>query len=240
MKESSKVMMGAALLLAITVAIVLTLLLLLLADLYCSLLLRTRHHHHDHHHPPPTPPTTAAHAPSLTTFYAQGVLRAPRSFLFPTTTPENHLHISTNHYSSALHSNHDPWLPQEAAASSLPSATTTASTTSQEHLIYICNPIYDGEEAIRMMSKEQDDTPFETPGTSPSRLEITSTLSTTPSSPATTPPLTPMKKLPAEGSSVSLRDARSICTTPSDSNTNNYGFHRHHLPRPALLLPGEN
>ncbi|XP_011093572.1 mucin-17 [Sesamum indicum] len=223
MKESSKVIMGAVLLLAITVAIVLTLVLLLLAELYCSLLLRRRHDHH----PKTAPPTaaeaaTAADAPSLSSFYAQGVLRAPRSFLFPTTIPENHLPVSTNHPSSALYSTHDPW-PAQEATSPPPSATTSAST-SQEHLIYICNPIYDGEEAIRMMSKEHDDTPFETPGTSPSRLEITSTLSSTPSSPATTPPLTPMKKLPAEGSSVSLRDARSICTTPSDSNTNNDGI----------------
>ncbi|KAK4415512.1 hypothetical protein Salat_2658600 [Sesamum alatum] len=224
MKESSKAIMGAALLMAITLSIVLTLLLLLLAELYCSLLLRRRRRHDDHHPKTADLPTpvaaTSADGSSLSSFYAQGVLRAPRSFLFPTT--ENHLPISSTHHSSALYSTHNPWPAQEAASPPL------SATTSQEQLVYICNPIYDGEEAmIRVMSKEHDDTPFETPGTSPSRLEIMSTLSSTPSSPttATTPPLTPMKKLPAEGSSVSLRDARSICTTPSESNnTNNDGI----------------
>ncbi|KAI3443815.1 hypothetical protein Pfo_000480 [Paulownia fortunei] len=233
MKGTSKVIMGATVGMVVTLAIVLALVLVLLAELYCSLLLRRRHHPKrastatavsnddpDHPHQP--------NAPSLCSFYAQGVLRAPRSFLFP--APENldlekqpHLPISTIHHSSAPSSSY-PWPVQEASP---PPSAINSPGTRKEQLIYICNPIYD-DEAIRIISKV--DTPFETPGTSPSRLETAGcspssnkTLSS-PSSPPTTPPLTPMKKLPAEGPSVSLRDARSICTTGSDSNSNNDGI----------------
>lgn len=91
--------------------------------------------------------------------------------------------------------------------------------------MYISNPIYDND-ASRVSGVN---TPFETPDSSPSRLEMAGSSSgedeiaqPSPSSPSSplTPPLTPMKKLPAEASSISLRNARSLGTSVSDSNSN--------------------
>lgn len=66
----------------VVVAMALSLVLVVLAELYCTLLLRQRRR--------PNPPPTASNAsprhpisaPSLRSFYAQGVIRTPRSFLF--------------------------------------------------------------------------------------------------------------------------------------------------------------
>ncbi|KAK3041672.1 hypothetical protein RJ639_001482, partial [Escallonia herrerae] len=96
----------------------------------------------------------------------------------------------------------------------------------REHLVYISNPIYDNEDG----RPSRAETPFETPDTSPSRLETggssgdedrDQSIPSSPPSLPTTPPLTPMKKLPTEACSVSLRDARSLGTSGSDSNSNN-------------------
>ncbi|PIN10764.1 hypothetical protein CDL12_16641 [Handroanthus impetiginosus] len=223
---TSKVILGATLAMFVTLAVVLSLVLVLLAELYCSLFFRRRQaksstttatvndDSENTHQPNSTP--------SLCNFYSQGVLRAPRSFLFPASATmdlekqQPHLHIP-NHNSSAPSSSY-PWPIQESS----PPSANTSGRTSTEQLIYICNPIYDNEANIRIISKI--DTPFETPGSSPSRLETGEGSSTPPSSPTTTPPLTPMKKLPEQGTSVSLRDARSICPTGSDSNSNNDGI----------------
>ncbi|KAJ6372253.1 hypothetical protein OIU76_026688 [Salix suchowensis] len=100
MKGSSKVIMGATLAMVVSLAIVLALVLVLLAELYCSLLLRRRQ--------PRTPSNTTSTSATITTtsttdsslsqspqpqnqspslplssYYAHGVLLAPRSFLFP-------------------------------------------------------------------------------------------------------------------------------------------------------------
>ncbi|KAG6587952.1 hypothetical protein SDJN03_16517, partial [Cucurbita argyrosperma subsp. sororia] len=101
-----------------------------------------------------------------------------------------------------------------------------SSSIGSDHFMYISNPIYDND-AIR---PSRGDTPFETPNSSPSRLEtcgsseedeiVASPPSTLRSLP-NTPPLTPMKKLPAEACSVTLRDATSLRNSGSDSNTNN-------------------
>ncbi|XP_060170604.1 uncharacterized protein LOC132601541, partial [Lycium barbarum] len=93
----------------------------------------------------------------------------------------------------------------------------------KKQLVYISNPIYDNE-ACR---PSRGDTPFETPDSSPSRLETilfsreddNGSGQSSSSSPSSFP-LTPMKKLPAEACSVSLRDARSLGTSGS-SNSNN-------------------
>ncbi|GMN50515.1 hypothetical protein TIFTF001_019676 [Ficus carica] len=98
----------------------------------------------------------------------------------------------------------------------------------KEQFVYISNPIY---ENMENRLGGVDTTPFETPDTSPSRLEMSGSGSGSGSGssgedeidqpPPLTPPLTPMKKLPAEGCSVSLRDARSLGTSGSESNSNN-------------------
>ncbi|KAA0046594.1 hypothetical protein IC582_004101 [Cucumis melo] len=102
-----------------------------------------------------------------------------------------------------------------------------SSSNGSDHFMYISNPIYDND-AIR--PSRGDNTPFETPSSSPSRLErcssseedeIVASPSSTIHSLPNTPPLTPMKKLPAEACSVTLRDARSLGNSGSDSNTHN-------------------
>ncbi|KAL3839869.1 hypothetical protein ACJIZ3_024460 [Penstemon smallii] len=223
--------MGATVLMVVILAIVLGLVLFLLAELYCSLLLGRRRSSRKK-------ATTATNnavenspqqpnAPSLLTFYSQGVLQAPRNFLFPTVSDTNKLVDLEKQFPQSSTPQFDPWPVEQLY---LPSAS-TSSRHDGEQLMYICNPIYDNE-AIRLVSNIADNTPFETPDTSPSRLETIGSSSTggtnsavsSPSSAAVviTPPLTPMKRLlvPAEASSICLRDARSLCTTGSDSISN--------------------
>lgn len=216
--KGNAVMMGATIVMVAAVAIVLSLVLLLLAELYCTLLLRKRRRN-----PNTTPSSTsipiattaaAAAAPSLCSFYAQGVIRAPRSFLFPTALPSENpnsekqliFHNNLRYSSSARIDHRDTASPDS----------TSTSGGGADQLIYICNPMYDGEEAKIIGNT---DSPFETPATSPSKLDIETGRSSSSggsSPPISTPQLTPMKKLPAEGASVPLN---SMCTTPSESNT---------------------
>ncbi|XP_051131905.1 uncharacterized protein LOC127251970 isoform X2 [Andrographis paniculata] len=214
---SSKVVMGAAMVIVVTLALVLALVLLLLAELYCSLFLRTRGNHRKRPNSasaadPEQLTARHPHAPSLCSFYYQGVLPAPRSFLFPAAAPEKQQPAGSPALSAIS-------APVEHLGS--PSSAGTA-TSSDGHPMYICNPIYDLHETLINGTTQipKADTPFETPGTSPSRLEEEDDDDSPGGSHSATPPLTPMKKLPAEGPSVSLRDAGSICTTGSDSNSN--------------------
>lgn len=269
MKGTSKVIMGATLVMVVSLAIVLGLILVLLAELYCSLLLCRRRQHKTNSNnsivntdlttaPATMEATTASTEPSshpqgppLGSFL--GVLRAPRSFLFPLISCKEeynaepkkqhcHLHqvldipnqeISNTSPSISFATSPQPTQQDPIQASTGPNSTVGAA---EDHLIYISNPIYDNE-ANRASSSTGANTPFETPDTSPSRLEMEGSSNSSsgddndevaqptpsgsgPSSP-TTPPLTPMKKLPKEACSVSLRDARSLGTSGSDSNTNN-------------------
>ncbi|XP_061993492.1 flocculation protein FLO11 [Rosa rugosa] len=272
MKGTSKVIMGATLVMVVSLAIVLGLILVLLAELYCSLLLRRRRQHKTDRNNSIVNTdlsTTAASATeaATTTTSAEpslqpqgpplgsflGVLRAPRSFLFPSckeeynAEPKKQQHCHLHHVLDIPNqeiSNESPSIslansPQPAQRDPVQAGTTpnTAAAAGEDHLVYISNPIYDNE-ANRASSSTttEANTPFETPDTSPSRLEMGGSTSSSgedndevaqptpsgsgPSSP-TTPPLTPMKKLPKEACSVSLRDARSLGTSGSDSNTNN-------------------
>lgn len=286
MKGSSKVIVGATLIMVVCLALVLGLVLVLLAELYCSLLLRRRQLRRTasssksnmatNSLPAATTTTTnqASHVynrqhqeehsvtPSLSSFYAHGVLHAPRSFLFPSVHVVNgkfdqDLEKQQQHSLRSLFGESQTHqLPSSSSSShefvghefSLPPSPTTftplaspplvhevplhcsgnevcGGSYTENNYIYICNPIYDndGNMPIRV------DTPFETPDSSPSRLEAMGSSGddddhdVSPSS--STPPLTPMKKLPAEGCSVSLRNARSLATSRSDSNNSNiYGI----------------
>lgn len=222
MKGTSKVIMGVTLLMVVTLAIILALVLVLLAELYCSLLLRRRRrlpvtttttnttsspqHNHQSH---------ATLPPPLSGFYSQGVIRAPRSFLFPSdsslkaTTDKEQIHQFIK--SQIQESNLAP------KPTSVPSSS-SANPIQRKEFVYISNPIYDNE--ANRGSKEG--TPFQTPDSSPSRLEMSGSSSSDEDIVAQiTPPLTPMKKLPEEACSVTLRDARSLGTSGSDSNSNN-------------------
>ncbi|XP_020233258.1 putative proline-rich receptor-like protein kinase PERK11 [Cajanus cajan] len=240
MKGTSKFIMGATLAMVVSLAIVLGLILVLLAELYCSLLLRRRKTNSNtntntipisttqttttissappSHTPPHSPP------PPLANIYSQGVLQAPRTFLFPSkdeqsTTPRG---IGLVTLSPS---------PLASFLARAPPQHTLQVSASEEHLVYISNPIYEEGKA------SEANTPFETPHTSPSRLERSGSSGDdddhdaeaealaslcgcahhSPPKVILTPPLTPIKKLPAEASSVSLRDATSL----SDSHSVN-------------------
>ncbi|KAL3535760.1 hypothetical protein ACH5RR_004221 [Cinchona calisaya] len=250
--------MGATLIMVVSIAIVLGLVLVLLAELYCSLLLRRRRQRSQAS--TSNIPNSSASAttndgspqhdqdisgtPSLSTFYAPGVLHAPRNFLFPTVHGNN-----SNEDLEKQHSQFSSPHPLQQQVFSLRSSPSFAPPklvhqvplhcssntyndevcggSNTESYIYICNPIYDNQTS----RPSRVDTPFETPDSSPSRLDTNGSSGeddndndnaqsniSSPSSHPRTPPLTPMKKLPAEACSVSLRDAGSLATSGSDSN----------------------
>ncbi|KAA8523107.1 hypothetical protein F0562_009530 [Nyssa sinensis] len=260
MKGTSKVIMGATLIMVVSLAIVLGLVLVLLAELYCSLLLRRRQLRTTSAAAAATTTTTdsssqpqqtqdqSATAPPFNNLYAQGVLQAPRSLLFPAVSnKEDKVDIGKQYSqfhqileSQAQDPNSTPH--QIGLVTPSPSSPSFIAVTSPQpiqnfslqvgntsndgvcggggaaacdglHFVCISNPIYDNE----FGRTSRADTPFETPDTSPSRLETGGSSGdddkdqSSPSSPSSlpiTPPLTPMKKLPAQACSVSLRDAR--------------------------------
>ncbi|KAL8265290.1 hypothetical protein R6Q59_023420 [Mikania micrantha] len=184
---SSNLMMGLTLVLVVCLAVVLGLVLVLLAEPYCSILIHRRH----------TITTGAADIgdeagytvnnppPSLTNLYTQSVLTAPRNIL----------------YSSI--SGKDVEKQQQVPPSS-------ENQENEQHMVYISNPMYNGDENERK-SRVVRNTPFETPDTSPSRLETEERSSsddddddddgrleeiTSAKLVVATLPLTPMKKLP--------------------------------------------
>ncbi|XP_002514319.2 uncharacterized protein LOC8284810 [Ricinus communis] len=276
MKEASKVIMGATLVMVVSLAIVLGLVLVLLAELYCTLLLRRRQLLITSSNPTTTTATATIisaspaanasspehslpqnHSASPHSYYAPGILQAPRSLFFPAASYKENKAAETKNQLSQLHHILDVHTqelntsPQRIGlVKTSPSSTSLATLPHQireipiqissanandkaciggvgESFVYISNPIYDND-ASRPSRVE---TPFETPDSSPSRLETGGSSSSSssgeeeiaqpsPSSPRSlplTPPLTPMKKLPAEACSVSLRDARSLGTSGSDS-----------------------
>ncbi|KAL6984808.1 hypothetical protein U1Q18_018189 [Sarracenia purpurea var. burkii] len=285
MKGSSKVIIGATLVMVVILAIILGLIVVLLAELYGSLLLRRRKLRittsktaggggnavaiDSSSQPPPLQDQSAVSQP-LRSFYAHGVLRAPRSFLFPSVHgEEDKVDMDEKQRSHLLHQlfqsdtqplpsatphrigvvSNSPHSPNSFLISVSCSPKYTEKVPVHgggsdsgggdggggdgEHFVYISNPIYDND-AGRPTSGIGTDTPFETPDTSPSRLETggssgdmskmeqySPSSSCSSSLPNLTPPLTPMKKLPAEACSVSLRDGRSLATSGSDSNSNN-------------------
>ncbi|GAB2292234.1 hypothetical protein Dimus_026483 [Dionaea muscipula] len=293
MKETSKVIMGATLVMVLSLAIVLSLVLVLLAELYCSLLLRRRRQLG-------TPKSSAAAAAaaetpvsqprdqtvlhsSLSSFISQGVLDAPRSFLFPKLPPSkreqqqlqlddlekqwsNFHHFltigSSPESNTSLHpSSLSSWPPpppsytpqrgKPGPSTAAPMAEDTlvcggggacdvvCHSGSKEQLVYISisNPIYDIDPVDPTIQMGFDTTPFQTPDTSPSRLEKEDGCSSGEQeivveelSPCVgpipqvllTPPLTPIKELPAEACSVALREAGSLATSGGTSESNSH------------------
>ncbi|KAK8660563.1 hypothetical protein V6N13_051485 [Hibiscus sabdariffa] len=202
--------MGATLVMAASLAIVICLILVLLVELYCSLLLR-RHQPKDSTATSstaitiPTNTRTAPFSPQdnqiqsispLISAYAQGVLHAPSNFLLPCKqnniqlTPLE-IHCQEPHQIGILH----PTSPSVYFATSPPG-------NGVENLVYISNPIYNDDAGIGR--------PETTPGTFPSSDDEA----------PPTPPLSPMKKLPAQACPVSLKDARCLGNSGSDSICN--------------------
>ncbi|XP_055802088.1 uncharacterized protein LOC129871222 [Solanum dulcamara] len=259
MKSStSKIIMAAILITVVILAIILGLLIVFLVEFFCSFLLHRRQRSKmpinfeiasttqsspqycqrskgvtnftttSITQPPPPPPpesqqehSSIAPITTLNSFYAQlGVLHAPRNYLFPKISTKDH------HNFDALEivQNNMPYPKLVHEVQSLQCSNSSTSTM-EEQFVYISNPIFDNEKI------GLDHTPFETPNSSPSCLEIIiasssedeegncgiSSSSSTPSSVL----LTPMKKLPAKACSISLRDTTSLGTSRSDSNSNN-------------------
>lgn len=255
MKGASKVMMVAALVMVASLAIVLGLVLVLVAELYCSGLF-SRRKGLKITTSTGTANSTAddssqqSHNPSfiasLSSFHAQGVLKAPRNLLFPAVSSKDKVDIenqlsqaptqaSESHTQKPFPTSRqfksfyaEPLSPPASFQPVLkvPNHNSGASTSKngglsdcEKNLVYISNPVYDN--AVNQTSIV--DTPFGTPDSSPSRLEISGSSSEDDDGGTTfliTPPLTPMKKLPVEACSVPLRDARSLGTTASYSNSN--------------------
>ncbi|XP_050217063.1 uncharacterized protein LOC126667950 [Mercurialis annua] len=234
MKGASKVIMGATLVMVVSLAIVLGLVLVLLAELYCTLLLRRRRLRVTSSDPTtttviPASPLTNISSPetlqsqnnlgSPRSYYAPGVLQAPRSLFFPAVSQKENKSLDVHTQEESNTSS----CPIREIAIQISSSDANNERKScighAESLVYISNPVYDND-ANRVSRVE---TPFETPDSSPSRLERgrSSSSSCSESIPAVTPPLSPMKKLPAEACSVSLRDVRSLGTSGSDSVSNN-------------------
>ncbi|KAE8666858.1 hypothetical protein F3Y22_tig00112488pilonHSYRG00018 [Hibiscus syriacus] len=181
--------------------------------LYCSLLLRSRsqlkHPTADTATSPATPTVTESTTSPLSRFYAQGVLHAPMDFLFPATAitrPESvqkdNKFASLRHVVE-LHGGESNTRPHRIGIlyPTSPSSSFAASPNNAEELVYISNPMYVNDAA--------PDTPFETLDTSPSRLENGGSSGDEEkgcfgicSPPPITPPLSPMKKLPAQACSI--------------------------------------
>lgn len=245
MKGSSRGVMGETLAMVVSLVLVLGLILVLLAELYCSFFLNRRRLRITSSTtavaataaspPQPSQPLHQSTIPFGALLYSQEALHhSHRSFLFPSVPTKddddkqelkNHFHSHTLQIQlEPSTTNTNPPRPpfklhpiQELPLQASPSA------SDQENHVYISNPIFDNDES------SPEGTAFETPGSSPSQLEMegssggddngspSSRSQETPS----TPPLTPMKKLPAEACSVSLSAARLMGSSGSDSNSNN-------------------
>ncbi|XP_068341785.1 probable endo-1,3(4)-beta-glucanase An02g00850 [Pyrus communis] len=234
--------MGDTLVMVVTLTIVLGLILVLLAELYCSLLLRRRQHKTNSYANIVADSAAAPHlpsaqqsqdhltGPSLGSFL--GILCAPTSFLsLPVSSSEEYCAVTKKQHSQPppndkISPSHGANYNEKAGGGS-----SGCGGGAAEHFVYISSPIYDNETIGRASGTN---TPFQTPDMSPSRMEMGGSSSSSsgdeevaqptpsgPSNPITTPPLTPLKKHPAEACSVSLRDARSLGTSGSDSNSNN-------------------
>ncbi|CAO2841508.1 unnamed protein product [Amaranthus hypochondriacus] len=179
MKGSSKVTMGATMAILIILAIVMFLVFVLLAELYCSILLRRRKLNVKN---PQQPQNQNQLIPSsLSSFYAQGVLEAPRNFLFPKLHCKREIEERPKH--GKLHQFLRIQSPQLLGlTSSLSSSTLQIQQPNPKpeidieiemegrNLMYISNPMYDNEVGEKS-NVGLGATPFETPDSSPSQLD---------------------------------------------------------------------
>ncbi|XP_026411061.1 uncharacterized protein LOC113306325 [Papaver somniferum] len=251
--------MGATLILVVSLAIVLALILVLLAELYCFLLFRKRRYRTNTATtatttPAATSPQASLHSSTtsvqLSNVYAHGVFLAPRNILYPSIVHKQEEEIYPNNTPSPFSSltaspatmqqiHHQEVAESEITDVRVNIGSSVCGSAADKHLVYISNPIYDNELSYKHSGVGgggggesaicSNATPFETPESSPSHLEMDweaeedrrneEGLSPNSSLETMTPPLTPMKKLlPMEACSsvsVSLRDARSIDTSGS-------------------------
>ncbi|CAH1449018.1 unnamed protein product [Lactuca virosa] len=212
MMGASNLMMGLTLVLVVCLAVVLGLVLVLLAELYCSILLRRRQLQQtttaapltivDNNNNSSSPPPPSSALPSLSDIYSQGVLAAPRSILYPSLAGDDiEKQQQLPQPLENQENNQDGYIRKGCSGNS---------GRIEKDLVYISNPMFDDENGRR---SKAGNTPFETPDTSPSRLESEGSSGDDERDEITslkvvvTPPITPMKKLPAEVKSVaSVKD----------------------------------
>ncbi|XP_057538060.1 uncharacterized protein LOC130815588 [Amaranthus tricolor] len=231
--------MGATMAILIILAIVMCLVFVLLAELYCSILLRRRKLNDKNPDQsmvanprnPQQPQNQNQLIPSpLSSFYAQGVLDAPRNFLFPKLPINTEIDERPKH--GKLHQFLRVQSPQllGLASSSLSSSTLQMQQPNSKpeinievefegkNLMYISNPIYDNEVS------GVGATPFETSDSlPPSQLDRNEEKKENEKEMKWSPcslPLSPMKEVPAKADeSVCLRDAGCLGSSCSESNT---------------------
>ncbi|KAL1194488.1 hypothetical protein V5N11_010395 [Cardamine amara subsp. amara] len=216
MNSSSKVIMAATMVMVVSLIMVLSLVLVLLAELYCSFLLRRRRQNSLN-----LPITTVSPTATTTITLNQAISTTTTTTNEP--SPSNNDSSSPNPlYTGVLKttkptkthlSNASLDLIQETIVNDS-SNHNKPTASSVDSFIYISNPIYSNE------ATSKPTTPFETPESSPSRLETedSSSSSSEDEDNDVTPTLTPMKDLPEEACSVSLKDVKS-----STSESNNGG-----------------
>ncbi|CAH8363100.1 unnamed protein product [Eruca vesicaria subsp. sativa] len=205
MNSSSKVIMAATMVMVVSLVMVLSLVLVLLAELYCSLLLRRRRRTN----PSLTLPTTTITptATTTTTSLAQAI---------STTTNEPSPSSNINPLTTGVLQTPKPFLITNKTYlhNESPSLQSSPVTVENDNFIYISNPMYTND-----ATTSKPTTPFETPESSPSRLETGDDSSSEEDENNVTPALTPMKDLPEKACSVSLQDnARSLESSASESN----------------------
>lgn len=184
----------------VSLVMVLSLVLVLLAELYCSLLFRRRRHNSLD-----LPITTTVSAAATTTTTLNQAISTTSNEPSPSPNP---LYTGVLKTPTKTHFHHEPSSQASLDLIQETDSNHNKSTASGDNFIYISNPIYSND----VTSKHT--TPFETPQSSPSRLEDDDDIIEEDS----TPTLSPMKELPEKACSVSLKD---IETSPSESNSNN-------------------
>ncbi|XP_024979787.1 putative protein TPRXL [Cynara cardunculus var. scolymus] len=220
MKAASNLIMWLAMVLLVSLAMVLGLVLLLLAELYCSpLISRCCCHHH-------LQPTTTTGNDS--DGHSQSHSDASPSPLHSLTTPtdtsddiEKQLHQPPENQDSGRTQHQDKSGQGKVATGKRCSGDSVNGCS----IVYISNPIFDDENGrgstVAGDDDDDDKTPFETPDTSPSRLETEDSSGDEEISSSRTP-LTPMKKLPAGACTVAQKDGgRLMGAWGSDTNSKN-------------------
>ncbi|GAB2217987.1 hypothetical protein Droror1_Dr00001202 [Drosera rotundifolia] len=256
MNGTSEAIVGATVLVTVTsLAIVFCLVLVVLAELYCSFLLSRRQLIKGESS---SDTVAAEEAPSpqlpdqvlrvvapLSSSISHGVLHVPSTFFSQHRTesaeePDDIEKCSKKHQFLSTQSS-----PEISTRSSLSERNIVRGESAREVrcgrgkdqlFVYISNPVYDRDSRMTLIK----DTPFETPETSPSRLEQGGYLAddsdehemvakkfpsgvVSISTSLATPPLTPMKKLPSSACSVVLQDASLLVTSGSECNSHHGG-----------------
>ncbi|KAG7564044.1 hypothetical protein ISN44_As10g008050 [Arabidopsis suecica] len=210
MNSSSKVIMAATMVMVVSLVMVLSLVLVLLAELYCSLLLRRRRHTSLN-----LPITTVSTAATTTTTLNQVISTTSNDNTSPSninSSSPNPLYTGVLQTPTKTHFHHEPSL--QASLDLIQE--TIVNDSGDNNFIYISNPMYSNE------ATSIPTTPFETPESSPSRLETGESSSSSSGEEdndiieVSTPTLAPMKDLPEKACSVSLKNVE---TSASESNS---------------------